>query len=100
MEPDATLPGAAAGGVLHPVTGEHFEGAVVHHHRHRHDERALVRAQEAMHAGIQTERLRRRIELSERAAEELFARVLGAADLHRAHVVNTFSTSIVGGAMT
>jgi hypothetical protein len=52
------------------------------------------------HPWVEADRLRRGVKLVERSREQLFAAVRRAGHLQRAHGSNTFSTSMVGGAMT
>src|SRR5206468_12878737 len=76
METDATLTRAAPGGVLHTVPREDLRVTLLHHDRHRHDERALRRAQELVHPRVEIERLRGAVELTQRGVAQLLAGVL------------------------
>ena len=55
MEADPTFARSAAGRVLHAVTGEDLESAVVHGHRQGDDQRALRLLQKSMHPGVEIE---------------------------------------------
>src|SRR5205807_8876902 len=61
--PDPALGGAPVDVVVHPVAGEHLDGAVVHEHRKSHDQLALALPQDPGHAGIEPQHTGRDVEL-------------------------------------
>ncbi len=72
MEADSAFAGPAREVVLHAVTGEHAEGAVVHTHRHRDFEHAFGLAQVAVQRFVEADEPAHLVELALRHIPNVF----------------------------